>query len=354
MSESDWLKKDYYKDLGVSEDATDEQIDKAYRKMARKYHPDLNHSPGAADKFAAANEAYGVLHDKNQRKRYDAIHRLASGGARFTGSGGAGGYNADDFSNLFGSMFGGGQASPFSSVFSQFGGAGSGGTTYFTETGPDGRTRFSTSGFGSRPGGSAGYGYGAPEKGADIRSSVRLTFAQAVKGAEVRLRVGSNTFTARVPRGIHDGQTIRIPGKGHAGRGGGAPGDLYLTVSVSEDPVFSMEGRNLVRDLPLSVSEAVLGGVVEVADFQGKTLRVRVPAGTSSGTKLRVRGAGVEGQYGSQNGDLLLRVQIRVPKRTSLVAKKALRDFDSHTPSLEAALQKERLNAGESPEPSER
>ncbi len=343
MSESDWLKKDYYKDLGVSQDATDDEIDKAYRKMARKYHPDLNHSPGAADKFAAANEAYGVLHNQAQRKRYDAIHRLASGGARFTGSGGAGGYNADDFSNLFGSMFGGGQSegSPFSSLFSQFGSRGgnsNGYTTYFTNMGSGAR------GFGSR-GSYQDYGMNGasagPQRGADIRSSVTLTFAQAVSGTSVRLRVGSQSFIARVPAGIHDGQSIRIPGKGRAGTNGGAAGDLYLKVTVTPDPLFSMEGLNLVRTLPLTVSEAVLGGTVEVSDFQGTHLRVRVPAGTSSGTKLRVRGRGVQSPSGT--GDLLLRVEIRVPKRTSLLAKKAIRDFEARTPSLKDSLAKERL-----------
>lgn len=345
MSESDWLKKDYYKDLGVSQDATDDEIDKAYRRMARKYHPDLNHSPGAADKFAAANEAYGVLHNKAQRKRYDAIHRLAAGGARFTGSGGAGGYNADDFSNLFGSMFGGGQSegSPFSSIFSQFGSRGgnsNGYTTYFTNMGGTPRGYSSQNAY-QYGGGTGAAGTAGPQRGADIRSSVTLTFAQAVSGTSVRLRVGSQSFIARVPAGIHDGQSIRIPGKGRAGTNGGAAGDLYLKVTVTPDPLFSMEGRNLVRPLPLTVSEAVLGGTVEVSDFEGTRLRVCVPAGTSSGTKLRVRGRGIQSPSG--NGDLLLRVEIRVPKRTSLLAKKAIRDFEARTPSLKDSLAKERI-----------
>lgn len=359
MAETDWLKKDYYAILGVSESATDDEITKAFRKLARKYHPDLNHEKGADEKFKDVNEAYNTLHDANQRKKYDAIRRLGAGGARFTG-GGSQGFNADDFEGLFGSMFGGAGGANINDILRQFGG-GSGTHVRFSN-GFGGGQNFAGQGFGGRNFGagqnfgSQGYagngftGFGnntgnpytaQPEQGRDIRSSVSLTFAQAVRGATVELKVNGTTFKARIPAGINDGQTIRLPGRGHQGKNGGKNGDLFLEVNVASDPVFRLNGRNIERDLPLTVAQAALGDVVETRGVDGEVIKVRVPAGTSGGTRLKVAGKGVHTPQGV--GDLLLRVQLRLPQRLNTAAKKALKTFDEKTPTLGEKLEQERL-----------
>lgn len=336
MAESDWLKKDYYKILGVSNSASDEDINRAFRRMARKYHPDLNHSKGAADKFKEINEAYDVLHNKKQRQRYDAIRRFGAGGARFTSGGANGGFSSDDFSSLFGDVFnnmgtgngrirfttsGGGPG--FSQMFSNFGSSMGGGES------PFGRTYTS-------------YAQQAPQpqNGRDLHSNVSLTFREAVNGATVRLSVGGRSFRARIPAGIRDGQQIRLPGRGGLGRNGGRNGDLYLRVNVGKDPVFTMRGADLERALPLTIGEAGTGAIVMTHDFDGNAVRVRVPVGTSGGTRLRVRGRGMQTVNGT--GDLLLRVEIRLPKRMSLKARHDLSEFDKHTPTFAARVKAER------------
>lgn len=359
MAETDWLKKDYYAILGVSESATDDEITKAFRKLARKYHPDLNHEKGADEKFKDVNEAYNTLHDAGQRKKYDAIRRLGAGGARFTG-GGSQGFNADDFEGLFGSMFGGAGGANINDILRQFGG-GSGTHVRFSN-GFGGGQNFSGQGFGGQNFG-AGHNFGSqgyagngftgfgnntgnpysarPEQGRDIRSSVSLTFAQAVRGATVELSVNKKSFKARIPAGINNGQTIRLPGRGHEGVNGGKNGDLFLEVNVASDPVFRLNGRNIERDLPLTVAQAALGDVVETRGVDGEVIKVRVPAGTSGGTRLKVAGKGVQAPQGA--GDLLLRVQLRLPQRLNAAAKKALKTFDEKTPTLSEKLEQERL-----------
>ena len=343
MAETDWLKKDYYAILGVSESATDDEITKAFRKLARKYHPDLNHEKGADEKFKDVNEAYNTLHDAGQRKKYDAIRRLGAGGARFTG-GGSQGFNADDFEGLFGSMFGGAGGANINDILRQFGGGS--GTHVRYSNGFGGGQNFGSQGYAGNGftgfGNNTGNPYAAqPEQGRDIRSSVSLTFAQAVRGATVELSVNKNSFKARIPAGINDGQTIRLPGRGHEGVNGGKNGDLFLEVNVASDPVFRLNGRNIERDLPLTVAQAALGDVVETRGVDGEVIKGRVPAGTSGGTRLKVAGKGVQAPQGA--GDLLLRVQLRLPQRLNAAAKKALKAFDEKTPTLSEKLEQERL-----------
>lgn len=333
MAENEWLNKDFYAILGVSKDASEADITKAYRKLARKYHPDLNKTKEAEEKFKDVSEAYDVLNNKETRQKYDAIRSLGAGGARFAGgSGGASSFGGAGFSDLFGGMFGGGMPG--------------GGT---------GNIRFSTGGAGGPDlsdlfGGFGGAGAGrgqqyrsatqSPEKGEDRTSAVRLSFRQAVKGATVSLKLGSTRFKAHVPAGVSDGQKIRIAGKGKPGRNGGAAGDLYLKVTVAADERFSLNGADIVATLPVTVAEAALGATIETTDFDGKTLRVKVPAGTSSGTKLRVRGEGVHTPR--TVGDLLLQVEVRVPRHVSAAAKKALKEFASLTEEFDAEIGAER------------
>ena len=257
MAENEWLSKDFYKVLGVSKDASDDDIKKAYRKLARKYHPDVNKTKEAEEKFKDISEAYDVLSKKEDRQKYDAIRQFGMGGARFAG--GSGGFDASGFSDIFGSMFGqgaggngsrirfstsGGGPNNINDIFSMFGGAaGQGGQPY--------------GGYGQSPYGNAGgYGYEEaprPENGEDRNSKISLTLRQAVKGATVSLSVDGKKFKAHVPAGVKDGQKIKLAGKGKPGINGGKAGDLYLHVTVKPDATFSMRGHDIVMDLPVTV-----------------------------------------------------------------------------------------------------
>ncbi|KAA8815386.1 molecular chaperone DnaJ [Bifidobacterium callitrichos] len=327
MAENEWLSKDFYKVLGVSKDATPEQITKAYRKLARKYHPDLNKTKEAEEKFKDISEAYDVLSNKDQRQKYDAIRQFGMGGARFAGGSGQGGFDASGFSDIFGSMFGqgsgmggngnirfttsGGGNPNLNDIFSMFGGAAGAG---------------SQGAYGAGPG---GYSYEeppTPTKGKDRNSKITLTLRQAAKGATVSLSVDGSKFKTHIPAGVRDGQKIRLAGKGHAGLNGGAHGDLYLQVSVKPDSKFTMRGHDLVMDLPVSVGEAVAGAKVEATDIDGETVTFKVPAGSSSGTEVKVAGKGV--QVGNTPGDLIGRVMIQVPVKPGLGVKHAAKEFD--------------------------
>lgn len=289
MAENEWLKKDFYKVLGVSQDANRDEINKAYRKLARKYHPDLNHDPSSAEKFKDISEAYDVLSNEDQRKKYDAIRQFGSGGARFTAGGGS--YGAD---------------SGFFDIFSQFG--------------------------------SEGYsGYASP-RDLDLESSVELSFLQVVTGATVSLKVNGSLIKTRIPAGVKNGQTIKLKGKGAQDRVTGARGDLYLEVRIAPDPVFSADGNNLVRNLPLTFSQACLGSEVIVKNITGELLKVKVPEGTSSGAVLRVKGRGCAT---SPKGDLLLKVQILAPKSCESI-KNILKELDEKDPEVTSLAKEER------------
>ena len=329
MAENEWLNKDFYKVLGVSKDATTDEIKKAYRKLARKYHPDVNKTKEAEEKFKDISEAYDVLSNKNERQKYDAIRQFGMGGARFAGGSGASGFDASGFSDIFGSMFGGG--------------APGGGRVRFQTSGggqPNLNDIFSMFGGGAGPQAGAQYGgapygggYGAgyeepaqPERGDDRNSKIALTFRQAVKGVTVSLSADGKKFKTHIPAGVKDGQKIRLSGKGKPGRNGGAAGDMYLQITVQEDPKFTMRGHDLVMDLPVTVGEAVAGGKVEATDLDGNAVTFKISAGTSSGTEVKVGGHGVKS--GNQTGDLIGRVQIHVPAKPGLGLKRTAKKFD--------------------------
>ena len=295
MAENEWLSKDFYKVLGVSKDATDAEITKAYRKLARKYHPDLNKTKEAEEKFKDISEAYDVLSNKENRQKYDAIRQFGMGGARFAGGSGQGGFDAGAFSDIFGSMFGGGAGGP---------GAGSAYERYGTDD----------------------YEQPQPENGEDRNSKISLTLRQAVKGATVSLSVDGKKFKAHVPAGVKDGQKIKLAGKGKLGINGGKAGDLYLHVTVKPDATFSMRGHDIVMDLPVTVGQAVAGGKVEAKDIDGNPVTFKVPAGSSSGAEVKLTGLGV--QRSNQPGDLIGRVQIMVPAKPGLAVKHAAKEFD--------------------------
>lgn len=327
MSGQDWLDKDFYQVLGVSKDASAEDIKKAYRKKAKKLHPDRN--PGdkqAEEQFKQVGEAYSVLNDPEERQKYDAIRAMGSGGARFAaGPGGPGGAGGAGFDDIFSAMFGGGQGG--------FSGARGGRPGGFNPAGggpePDLDDLLRMFGQqGGAPGGGFGFGGGhgpRPSAGQDIDARTKISFRQAALGTEVRLSVDGRTVTARIPAGVHDGQRIRLRGKGRPGHGGGPAGDLMLTLEVDEHPVWSADGADLRITVPVSFDEAVLGATLTVPLLDGGTVKVKVPAGTPSGRTLRVRGKGLVTQ--KRTGDLLVTVQVAVPTHVEGAARKAVEDL---------------------------
>lgn len=317
--QNDWFDKDFYKTLGVSKDASDAEIKKAYRKLARKYHPDAN--PGdekAEEKFKEIGQAHQVLSDKESRAQYDQV-RAMGGGARFSaGSGGPGGAGGGGFEDVFSDLFGGGGRTRTRTTY---GGGG--------DVPPD--LADLLGGFGGGFGGGGGYGgYQPPVKGGDIKSSTTLSFTEAINGASVKLNMpGGKPLTVRTPIGVKDGQKIRLAGKGKASPNGGEAGDVILTVHVKPHPVFTRDGDNLRMELPVSFDEAVMGAEVKVPTLGGMPVKVKIAPGTPSGRVLRVRGKGVKTKKGT--GDLLAEVEIVAPKNLSKEAKAAVEAFKAAT-----------------------
>jgi len=325
MASQDWFEKDFYAILGVPQDADAAAIKKAYRKLARKHHPDQNAGDTAAEqRFKDIGEAHAVLGDPKQREEYDAIRQMAHGGARFRagGPGGAGGF--EDVFSAFGG--GGGQRVRFST-----GGAGAGGAGQ-----PDLDDLLAqmfggaATGAGARGTGARGAdpftGFGAPRgprPGADVQARTTLSFRDAVEGATVTLTTAEGRrIQTRIPAGVKDGQKIRLRGKGGEGDPGAPKGDLILTVAVERHPVFGRDGDDLTVDLPVTFAEAALGATVAVPTLDGTPVRVKVAQGTPSGRVLRVKGRGVAGRHGT--GDLLARVTVVVPQRLTDTARTAV------------------------------
>lgn len=321
MGEQDWLDRDYYKILGVNKDATDKEIRKAYRKLARKWHPDQNKGDAKAEaRFKEIGEAFAVLNDKEQRERYDAIRAMGAGGPRFAPGAGGGG-----FEDLFGGAYGGGGPN----VQFQGGGFGGGGFEDILSGlfGGGGAQRGGGGGFGGGgfPGGGGGFGGGyspQPQQGADLSTSTRLTFKQAFEGETLTFNLDGRSLKVRIPAGVRDGQKIKLKGKGQPGVNGGPAGDLIVEVAVDKNPVFSVEKGQLRVKLPISYPEAALGATVDVPLPDGSTVAVKVPAGTSSGALLRVRGKGVK--KGSKRGDAIVELRIVTPSDISDAERTAI------------------------------
>lgn len=295
MASNDWIDKDFYKVLGVSKDASESDLKSAYRKLARKYHPDQNPGDAKAEsRFKEISEANAVLSDPKQRQEYDAIRAMAGGRPRFA-PGGTGG---------------------FEDVFGGFGGFGGG---------P--RVQYSQGDFEDLLGGFMGGqgGFGAARKGRDITANAALDFRSAVQGDTLKLTVGGKSMTVRIPAGVHDGQKIKLTGKGEPSHMGGPAGDLIVTVQVRPHPIFKLDGLNLRVEVPVTFAEAALGATIEVPTLGGDAVKLKVPAGTPSGRVLRVKGKGVQSKKGT--GDLLAQVQVAVPSHLSGDQKKKLQEF---------------------------
>jgi molecular chaperone DnaJ len=320
MAQQDWFEKDFYAILGVPKDADQAAIKKAYRRLARKHHPDQNAGDATAEqRFKDVGEAHAVLADPKQREEYDAVRQMAHGGARFTagGPGGRGG-----FEDLFGAFGGGGgQRVRFST---------GGGPGFGEHAGGSGASQADINdllaqmfGAGGAPGGG---GFGAPRgprAGQDVQARTTLSFHDAVEGSTVTLTTADgHRVTTRIPPGVRDGQRIRLRGRGASGDTGAEPGDLILTVAVEKHPVFGRDGNNLTVELPVTFAEAALGATVPVPTLDGRTVKVKVAPGTPSGRVLRVKGRGVKTKTG--HGDLLAKVAVVVPQRLSDAARDAV------------------------------
>ena len=314
------MAKDYYKTLGVSRNASQDDIQKAYRKLARKYHPDMN--PGdktAKKKFQEVQAAFDVLNDQHKREMYDrygsSFETMGSGGPRGTAwgagpGGGAGGFRFEDidFSQFFGDRFEVEPGVDPGDVFSQF--------------------RRSAGRAGRRP--SAGR-----RRGPDVHSEVQIPFVTSIKGGEVQLELRrpsgkSGAIAVKIPAGIEDGKKIRLRGQGEPAPGGGKPGDLLLTVRVVPHACFQRRGNHLHVKVPVTLSEAALGAKIDLPTPRG-TVSLRIPAGTSGGTKLRVKGHGARPKN-APAGDLLAEVQIVLPKQLDQASQEMIRRLDQHYP----------------------
>lgn len=275
--------KDYYEILGVKKDAPEDEIKKAYRALAKKWHPDKHKGDKAAEsKFKEISEAYAVLSDKDKRSQYDRLGREAFG------PGGANPFAGFDFSEFMG---GGGRGRRAS------GGRRGGGTMDFTDI------------FGDLFGGGGGGFDAGPQRGSDVQAEATIDLRDAVLGTTVELRIGGERVKVKIPEGIADGQTLRVRGKGQPGNGGA--GDLHLVVRVRPHPLFERRGDDIHIELPLTVGEAIRGAEVEVPTIHGP-IRMRIPAGSQPGKTLRLSGKGVKKKSG-ESGDQYVKLQVVLP-----------------------------------------
>lgn len=297
--------KDYYEILGVSRAASESEIKKAFRKLAREFHPDVaKDKKRAEEKFKEINEAYEVLSDAAKRKRYDELGANWKSGAEFRPPPGWEGFRpgrgrsgAGQATEGFEYEFGG---TGFSDFFEQLFGS-----------------------MGGRRGGAAGFGNADEEtaaRGRDVEGDILVTLEEAEHGAvrtvSVRHRSKTETHQVKIPAGVTEGQLLRIAGRGEHGSGGGQAGDLYLRVRLARHPDYEVDGHNLIYEAELAPWEAVLGGEISVPTLQGR-VQIRIPPGTQSGQKLRVRGRGLGGK-----GDLFVVTEITVPSQVSDGEKK--------------------------------
>jgi molecular chaperone DnaJ len=365
----EWFEKDYYKTLGVSDSASQKEITRAYRKLARQLHPDANpNDPSSEERFKEVSAAYDVVGDEEKRKEYDEVRKLGPLGGMGFGGGGPGGpggpgtgdfsFSGADLNDLLGGLFN----------------------------------------RGGRRGGGPPRGPG-PQRGDDLETELHLSFLDAVTGVETSVNLVSETTCAtchgsgarpgtapticpqcngrgvlddnqgffsfstpcpncagrgtvitdpcptchgsgiehrprqikvRIPAGVNDGQRIRLKGRGGPGRNGGPPGDLYVITHVAPDPVFGRKGRDLTITVPVTFPEAALGTKLKVPTIDGETVTLKLAPGTSSGRVLRVKGRGVDAKRG--RGDLLVTVEVAVPAKLNSEQREAVEALAAVSP----------------------
>jgi molecular chaperone DnaJ len=339
MAEREWFDTDYYKVLGLSSSATAKEITRAYRKLAKELHPDTN--PGSEEKFKEVSVAYDVLGDAEKRKEYDEVRRLGASGAGYGGPAGpgAGGFNFQtgdfgDLGDIFGGLFGGGRrqrpqrgADLETALHLSFRDAVMGVTT--TVNLPSGDACHTCGGKGAAPG--SGFTTCERCQGRGVLNDDQGPFAMSSVCPVCQGRGGriitpcaschgtgrepsSRRVNVRVPAGVVDGQRIRLKGKGNPGTHGGPAGDLFVDVHVSGDARFDRRGRHVTTSVDVPFTQAILGMTVEVATLD-EPVTLRIPAGTQPATTMRVRGRGVPAAGKHPAGDLLVTVNVTVPKK---------------------------------------
>lgn len=354
MSTQDWLEKDFYKVLGVAKDATESEITKAYRKLARKYHPDANPGDESAEKkFKELSGAYDVVGDATKRAEYDEIRRMGPVGGFGRGapggfSGGGTGHNFDvgDLSDLFGMFNQGGAGAARAPAPVQgedlqadltisFDDAIHGVETsvHLTSDAPCSACK----GSGAKPGTSPTVCPGCNGRGVNDSNQGFFSLSQPCHQCGGRGRIVTDICTkcrgqgierrprkvkVRVPAGVKSGQKIKIKGRGAPGRDGGASGDLVVKLTVGDHELFGRKGNNLTIKVPITFTEAALGSKVTVPTLEGDTVTLRVPEGTPTGQTFRVKGRGIETK--SKTGDLLVTVEVAVPSKVDAAQREAI------------------------------
>lgn len=314
---------DYYKTLGVSREASADEIRKAYRKLARENHPDRK--PGdkqAAETFKQVQQAYDVLGDQEKREQYDRygaafenMGRGAQAGAGAGRYGNAAGSGPVDLESIFGQggFSGGGFNFDLNDLF---GGAAAGG--------------------GSAAGGRRTRAQSRNSPGQDLRTEMTVPFHLAALGGSYEISIdkgaGVERLDVKIPAGLKDGATIRLSGQGHPGSMGGPAGDLLVTIKIASHPWFKRDGQNLLVDIPVTMTEAALGAKVDVPTLDEGVLVMSIPPGTSSGARLRLKGKGILDKASNARGDLMAVIKIVVPKQLDDAAKDLLRQFEQLAP----------------------
>lgn len=366
-------KRDYYDVLGVAKSASDDEIKKAHRKLAKKYHPDLNRdNPEAAEKFKELNEAYEVLSDKDKRARYDQFGFAGVDPNYGTGQGGGfgggfGGFDMGDLGDIFGSFFGGGSSRSRRNapqrgetiqqrVMLSFEEAAFGCEKEITIN----RTERceECEGTGAEKGSSAEtcsncHGSGVVTQTQrtplgmfqtqaacpNCRGTGKIIRKPCKKCSGTGKTRNSRTLKVKIPAGIDDGQSIQLRGQGNAGSNGGPSGDIIVTIGIRPHPIFTRDGNNVICEIPISFPQAALGDTLQVPTIDGK-VEYTIPEGTQTGTVFRLRGKGIQNVNGRGRGDQYVRVNIEVPTRLTEHQKKLLRDFESSTTDENQAQRK--------------
>jgi molecular chaperone DnaJ len=296
MAAKDLYEKDFYKILGIGKSATGDEIKKKYRSLARELHPDKTKGDAAMEeKFKAVSEAYDILSDGKKRAEYDQARDMFERGGMRAPQGGQN-FQGGDFSDIFG---GGNPQDIFANLF-------------------------------------GGGGRRGPRKGQDLQTEATITFKEAAFGTTLELRLSadggpSQNISARVPAGVNDGAKIRVKGKGSKGEAG--PGDLFILLHVKPHAVFSRKGENIALTVPVTFTEATLGGDIKVPTLAGDEVTLRIAPGTSNGRVLRVKGRGIT--KGTTVGDLLVTIEVQVPQRVEGEALEALKKYAEATADQE-------------------
>lgn len=298
--------QDPYSVLGIGKEASEAEIKKAYRRLAKKYHPDSNRDDKSAEKkFSEVTAAYDFLSDKDKRAAYDRGEIDADGNPKFAGFGGAHGF---------------GGARGFAHDGSGFSARG------FRSTAFDPEDIFAQIFGADLGGGMAGARTARPKRGADMSFELTVSLADAIKGATRRVALtGDRKLDVKIPAGVTDGQQIRLKGQGNPGHGGGPAGDALITIRVAEHPVFRRDGRNIRIDLPVTIYEAVLGAKIKVPTLDGP-VEVTIPANANTGKTLRLKGKGVPASGGKPAGDMLATLKVVLPEKADATLREAMKE----------------------------